>query len=142
MDTRTVELLRLIKPLLSRLQNGKQRAGKAGDVIDPVDLLLHWHENLIDPFKCFYCARDLEGKDWHLDHGNSLSRGGSHRIENLVPACKRCNLRKNKKHWHEFMPADRRVEHTTRFDSQRARELTEDAGLVNLFQTAIRLAQL
>ena len=43
-------------------------------------------------FACFYCGRS----DFPLtrDHRLPLSRGGTHSLENIVPACKPCNSRK------------------------------------------------
>jgi 5-methylcytosine-specific restriction endonuclease McrA len=45
--------------------------------------------------RCAYCGRD----DMPLtkDHVVPISRGGAHSIENIVPACKSCNSRKNTK---------------------------------------------
>jgi 5-methylcytosine-specific restriction endonuclease McrA len=42
---------------------------------------------------CAYCGSASE----HLDHVIPLSRGGEHRIGNLVGACAKCNLSKNDK---------------------------------------------
>jgi 5-methylcytosine-specific restriction endonuclease McrA len=53
-------------------------------------------------FKCFYCATILTKQTRTLDHKLPLSRGGTNEIENLVPACRRCNHRKGKKTAEEF----------------------------------------
>lgn len=52
-------------------------------------------ETLIEEFNggCAYCPSPWE----HIDHYVPLSRGGEHRIENLVPACAPCNQSKNAK---------------------------------------------
>lgn len=42
---------------------------------------------------CFYCGKESK----HLDHVIPLSRGGTHSIGNLVPACQFCNLSKHNK---------------------------------------------
>lgn len=42
---------------------------------------------------CFYCGATAK----HLDHVVPISRGGSHSIGNLVPACASCNLLKSDK---------------------------------------------
>lgn len=42
---------------------------------------------------CFWCDSRLE-KGWHCDHFIPFSRGGATSLENLVPACPSCNLRK------------------------------------------------
>lgn len=41
--------------------------------------------------KCVYCGGPFE----HVDHFFPLSRGGAHSLDNLVPACSRCNQSKN-----------------------------------------------
>lgn len=41
---------------------------------------------------CFYCGKQNAGT---IDHVIPLSRGGTHSIGNLVPACHSCNSRKN-----------------------------------------------
>lgn len=58
--------------------------------------------------KCAYCRHPL-GDRWHADHVEPIMRGwsegdlakfkltkGEDSIENLVPSCERCNLRKSK----------------------------------------------
>ncbi len=53
---------------------------------------------MLDP--CVYCGEPSE----HADHVIPLSRGGTHDIDNLVPACSKCNLSKGSKlpavEWH------------------------------------------
>lgn len=54
-----------------------------------------WLRNL-DRFVCSYCGSDvpqLIGMR-NVDHVMPLARGGRHRVENLVPACRRCNSMK------------------------------------------------
>lgn len=64
-----------------------------------INKLLEKHDN-----KCFYCKIEVHrGINLHLDHETPLARGGEHKIENLVPACKSCNLRKGTKTAAEFM---------------------------------------
>lgn len=41
--------------------------------------------------KCFYCGLPLTKKTATVDHFIPLSKNGSIEIENLRPACKRCN---------------------------------------------------
>jgi 5-methylcytosine-specific restriction endonuclease McrA len=43
------------------------------------------------------------GINLHLDHATPLSRGGDHSIDNLVPACGECNLKKGTKTMDEFL---------------------------------------
>jgi 5-methylcytosine-specific restriction endonuclease McrA len=43
--------------------------------------------------RCAYCARIAV---LHADHRIPLARGGSNAIQNILPACARCNLRKGR----------------------------------------------
>jgi 5-methylcytosine-specific restriction endonuclease McrA len=49
--------------------------------------------------RCAYCG-DLAPLE--PDHRVALSRGGSNRIENILPACRRCNARKHRMSEAEF----------------------------------------
>lgn len=49
---------------------------------------------------CFYCG---ESKPLTRDHKIPLSRGGTHDITNILPACKGCNSRKHSKTAREFL---------------------------------------
>jgi 5-methylcytosine-specific restriction endonuclease McrA len=55
---------------------------------------------------CIYCGRS----DVRLtaDHKTPLSRGGSNAIENIVPACLSCNLRKHTRTAREFIDIKKR----------------------------------
>jgi hypothetical protein len=45
---------------------------------------------------CWYCGEFLEPFDtWQIDHQHPRSQGGADAVDNLVAACRRCNLRKN-----------------------------------------------
>lgn len=84
----------------------KRRAAKAGAYCDnhsPAQLA--YHLALFAP-GCFYCGAEfIEDNPRHLDHVTPLALGGAHALTNLVPACARCNLRKNKMspaEWAEF----------------------------------------
>lgn len=48
--------------------------------------------------QCVYCGADAS----HVDHKTPLSRGGTDAIDNLVPACMRCNIRKGVMTFEEF----------------------------------------
>lgn len=58
---------------------------------------------------CEYCGRmgdgvkDPDGKAWHIDHVVSVSRGGMTHKDNLVLACRSCNLRKKNKPVYQFV---------------------------------------
>ena len=54
--------------------------------------------------QCFYCKIFVKrGINLHLDHKVPLNRGGNHHINNLVPSCASCNLRKGTKTAEEFL---------------------------------------
>lgn len=62
--------------------------------------------DLIDFYnsKCYYCTINVvRGINLHIDHVQPLSKGGKHNLENLVPACKTCNLKKGTKTKEEFL---------------------------------------
>jgi 5-methylcytosine-specific restriction endonuclease McrA len=46
---------------------------------------------------CHYCGKQVSGSDCHIDHVIPLSRGGDHRVANMVFACPRCNESKGSK---------------------------------------------
>jgi 5-methylcytosine-specific restriction endonuclease McrA len=46
---------------------------------------------------CAYCSTPLTSDNTHIDHIHPLSKEGSHSIDNVVLACKDCNLQKNAK---------------------------------------------
>lgn len=53
--------------------------------------------------KCAYCPADWDT----VDHVIPVSRGGGHCVENVVPACRRCNSSKGNKllsEWHREEP--------------------------------------
>lgn len=59
--------------------------------------------------RCHYCNRpgisDEIGPDnrvWHVDHKKPIARGGSDDDDNLVLACKRCNLTKSVQPYKQF----------------------------------------
>lgn len=49
---------------------------------------------LRDAHQCQYCARRPPVRDLNIDHVQPRSRGGKDAWENLVTACRACNLRK------------------------------------------------
>jgi 5-methylcytosine-specific restriction endonuclease McrA len=52
---------------------------------------------LRDGHQCQYCARRPPVRDLNIDHVLPRSRGGPDSWENLVTACRACNLRKGRK---------------------------------------------
>jgi hypothetical protein len=56
--------------------------------------------------KCFYCDDQLEiDAEWHIEHKHPKSKGGTNDLENLVPSCRPCNLKKHNKTAKEFLEA-------------------------------------
>lgn len=68
--------------------------------------------------RCYYCGCALpedtlycdnggkvymQSRNWHVDHLVPYANGGTENIENLVPACKTCNLQKGTKSAEEFV---------------------------------------
>lgn len=78
-----------------RLKRLGQMAGKK---IDPV----MW-KNLLAAhgYQCFYCL--FCPKKLVMEHMTPLSRGGSHTLDNIVPACSPCNSKKFTKTAEDFM---------------------------------------
>jgi len=62
-------------------------------------------KNLAAVLYCAYCSmagtpsHGPDGKDWHMDHVFSLSRGGEDATWNIVKSCSKCNLAKGAKFW-------------------------------------------
>lgn len=52
---------------------------------------------------CAYCGRDLDPfENWHVEHMTAKVNGGTNDIENLVPSCHSCNMRKRSKSFGEY----------------------------------------
>ena len=76
-----------------RKQLLRQAKGKA----KPDQILARW---MFYGMRCAYCHTPIESfQKCHMDHVIPLARGGSKWPSNLVPACKKCNLRKGVKRW-------------------------------------------
>ncbi len=54
-------------------------------------------------YRCAYCGCRLHSKNITADHIVPLVRGGVNTIDNIVPACRPCNQRKNKLTADEFL---------------------------------------
>lgn len=54
--------------------------------------------------RCYYCHEklDKDRSSWVAEHIVPLSRGGSNSIDNIVVACRTCNLKKGSKMPHEW----------------------------------------
>ncbi len=56
---------------------------------------------LRDQFQCQYCGEESKAQNLTFDHVIPRSRGGLTSWENIVAACRECNLRKGSKMVHE-----------------------------------------
>lgn len=63
----------------------------------PVVRLTRKNVMLRDGYLCQYCAARLPTRDLNIDHVMPRSRGGPDSWENLVTACRECNLRKGRR---------------------------------------------
>lgn len=63
----------------------------------PVVRLTRKNVMLRDDYHCQYCASHLPTRDLNIDHVLPRSRGGPDSWENLVTACRECNLRKGRR---------------------------------------------
>ncbi|MFF9624218.1 HNH endonuclease [Streptomyces griseosporeus] len=69
-----------------------------------------WRQTFIRQhgYRCHYCNRpgglDIgpDNRPWHIDHKDPLAEGGEDVEENLALACKRCNIFKGTKPYHQF----------------------------------------
>lgn len=52
---------------------------------------------------CYWCGRDTNNSERHVDHLQPISNGGTHTVGNLVHACISCNLRKGSLSTEEFL---------------------------------------
>ena len=50
---------------------------------------------------CYWCEINCQG-NYHIDHYIPLSKGGEHKIDNLVISCPSCNFRKSAKDPYDF----------------------------------------
>jgi 5-methylcytosine-specific restriction endonuclease McrA len=85
-------------PAVVRAKSQKHRAlrlaAEGAFTADDWQRLVRAHEG-----RCAYC-RELAPLE--PDHRVALSRGGSNAIENILPACRRCNARKHQMSEAEF----------------------------------------
>lgn len=75
--------------IYKKMNRHRRRAAIKGARI-PAQLIIRLFEAFDG--RCAYCRKAPAA---HLDHIQPLSKGGLHTIENLAPACARCNLTKN-----------------------------------------------
>lgn len=91
----------------SRISGWKQRADKLGVISDQIidsdiiSILDYWD------YSCVYCGNNLDST-WQIDHAIPLNEKYAdqyyhlNKINNLLPACPKCNLSKSDKTYWEF----------------------------------------
>ncbi|SRR6266704_2836871 len=58
-----------------------------------------WKELLeVSGGQCYYCKEDIGIEYLTIEHCVPLSRLGTNTLDNIVPACKRCNTKKGYRH--------------------------------------------
>lgn len=79
-------------------------AGGVAEDVSPEELLAYWESEGIDPLKSVYSGvilTELAGSEnpRSIDHHTSISKGGSHTLDNLYPCTRRENEVKSKHHF-------------------------------------------
>lgn len=97
-----VEEYRKKHPEVYRASNSKRRALIAGAECkvssDDIKSLKEVYN-----YCCAYCGCETDKDNpLHIDHMIPLSKGGQHIIDNLIPACRRCNLIKFNMAWNDW----------------------------------------
>ncbi|QUV85921.1 RNA-guided endonuclease IscB [Chloracidobacterium aggregatum] len=85
--------------------------------------------------KCAYC--DTQDVPLEIDHIHPRSKGGSHRVSNLVIACRTCNQKKGNRDVAEFLARD--PQRLARIEAQALSPL-RDASAVNSTRWALYAA--
>lgn len=101
-DRRYARAWNAANPEKRRLTQHKYRARKMANKVGNVTLE---EARAILRRPCMYCGARAE----HLDHVVPISRGGSHSVGNLAPACAQCNLSKRNRfviEWKAFKRRD------------------------------------
>jgi 5-methylcytosine-specific restriction endonuclease McrA len=65
-----------------------------------------WWRRKVERGICYYCGRRVSPEELTMDHRIPLSKGGLSTKENIVPACKDCNIKKKSLspwEWNEYM---------------------------------------
>lgn len=65
-------------------------------------ITLEQFQELYSASTCYYCGKEIKGRDKTIDHKIPVSRGGTNAIGNLCMCCQSCNSKKNNKTEAEF----------------------------------------
>lgn len=87
------------RKLTVKVNAGKRRAAKGVGSLTRAEWL-----SVCDVFGncCAYCLEPLASPS--LDHFRPVSKDGEHTVDNVVPACKSCNFKKNASLVFDFLP--------------------------------------
>lgn len=89
-------------PEVYRASNSKRRAQKRAAICNVSSEEIRMLKEEYN-YCCAYCSSQTnENNPLHIDHMIPLSKGGQHIIENLLPACRDCNLKKFNMGWDEW----------------------------------------
>lgn len=95
-------------PWPRRIGMSAERVREAGSLVQVftcTDLMLHWASYGIQSHRCVYCGN----RSQTLDHLVPVRRGGPHSMQNLVPACIRCNNSKGSLLLHQWIQITDRI---------------------------------
>jgi 5-methylcytosine-specific restriction endonuclease McrA len=53
--------------------------------------------------RCYWCGCPLNDTEFTIDHVIPRAEGGGSTIDNMVPSCRKCNLRKGRMSGYEFI---------------------------------------
>ena len=91
---------RKANPEKSRASNQLRSARERGAiVIADKKAITAWMKSIrLKPtVTCYWCLSSFKSSRIHIDHINSLSKGGEHSLANLCVSCPKCNLTKQAK---------------------------------------------
>ncbi len=80
----------------------RKKGAEGSHTLEEWRALLAQHDH-----KCAYCGVPITGRNATRDHKIPLSRHGTDRIENIVPACRACNSAKHTQTHDEFTRPNR-----------------------------------
>lgn len=89
-----VKAYRQATPEKQRQYSLKKRLARVGAA---ASLTIEQWRAILEIFdhRCAYCLKPLTLRSATQDHVVAIARGGQHRAENVVPACRSCNSRKH-----------------------------------------------
>lgn len=104
-------------PEKQRLYDHQRRARKRNL---PYTMTTKEWEEILNHFNnsCAYCGKTMDehikkyNQQLHRDHFVALTKGGEYSINNMIPACLKCNLEKHTKDFFEWYP---KYEHYSKF---------------------------